>query len=125
MTAVITGNPSLICSYAYRTKYINLQTQKCSNPVLKKGGWSNATGPGVFAAADISDAARRKRGRRRNDDDLPLTSFAGLISHLATMTLNLVASPQAPNATIVLAAKPTPLQNKALALLGIPMPRVQ
>ena len=41
------------------------------------------------------------------------------------MTLNLVASPQAPNATIVLTAKPTPLQNKALELLGIPMPRVQ
>ena len=46
------------------------------------------------ASADISDAAKRKRGRRRSDDDLPLTSFAGLISHLATLTLNLVASSQ-------------------------------
>jgi hypothetical protein len=77
------------------------------------------------ASADISDAAKRKRGRRRSDDDLPLTSFAGLISHLATLTLNLVASSQAPNATIALTAKPTPLQNKALELLGTPMPRVQ
>ena len=73
----------------------------------------------------VSDAAKRKRGRRRSDEGLPVTCFAGLISHLATMTLNLVASPQAPNATIVLTAKPTPLQNKALELLGIPMPRVQ
>jgi hypothetical protein len=77
------------------------------------------------AAADISDAAKRKRSRRRCDDGMPLTSFAGLISHLATLTLNLVASPQAPNASIVLTAKPTLLQNKALDLLGIPMLRVQ
>ena len=77
------------------------------------------------AAADISDAAKRKRGRRRSDDGLPVTSFSGLIDHLATLTLNLVASPQAPNATIVLTAKPTPLQNKAIELLDISISRVQ
>jgi hypothetical protein len=77
------------------------------------------------AAADISDAAKRKRGSRRSDDGVPVSSFRGLIAHLATMTLNLVASPQAPNATITLCAKPTPLQNKALELLGITLMRVQ
>ena len=41
------------------------------------------------------------------------------------MTLDLVASPQAPNATITLYAKPTPLQNKALELLGATLMRVQ
>jgi hypothetical protein len=77
------------------------------------------------AAAQISEAAKRKRGRRCSDDGLPVTSFHGLLDHLATMTLNLVAAPQAPNATIVLAAKPTPLQNKALDLLATTLPRVQ
>jgi len=77
------------------------------------------------AAADISDAAKRKRGRRRSDDGLPITSFGGLMDHLATMTLNLVGSAQAPNATITLCAKPTPLQDKALELLDITLPRVQ
>jgi hypothetical protein len=77
------------------------------------------------AAADISDAAKRKRGSRRSDDGVPVNSFRGLIDHLATMTLNLVASPQAPNATITLCAKPTPLQDKAFQLLGVTLMRVQ
>jgi hypothetical protein len=41
------------------------------------------------------------------------------------MTLNLVASPQAPNATIAMTAKPTPLQAKALDLIGVAPMRVQ
>jgi Transposase DDE domain len=77
------------------------------------------------AAAKISDAAKRKRGARRSDDGVPVSSFRGLIDHLATMTLNLVASAQAPNATITLTAKPTPLQSKALELLDTTLPRVQ
>lgn len=60
------------------------------------------------------------------DDGLPVSSLSGLINHLATLTLNLVASPQAPpNATTVLTAKFTPLQHKACELLGISLLRVQ
>jgi hypothetical protein len=47
------------------------------------------------------------------------------MDHLATLTLNIVAPPQAQNASIVLAAKPTPLQNKAFELLDTDLPRVQ
>jgi len=77
------------------------------------------------AAREVSDAAKRKRGSRRSDDGLPITSFGDLMRHLATMTLNEVASPQAPSAAISLFASPTPLQNKAFALLGTALPRVQ
>jgi Transposase DDE domain len=77
------------------------------------------------AAAEISDAAKRKRGTRRSDDGLLVSSFRDLLDHLATMTLNLVASSHAPNATITLTAKPTPLQDKALDLLGVAPARVQ
>ena len=77
------------------------------------------------AAADISEAAKRKRGRRRSDDGLPITSFGDLLGHLATLTLNVVAPPGAPHASFVLAAKPTPLQRKAFELIGAPLPRVQ
>jgi Transposase DDE domain len=77
------------------------------------------------AAADISEAAKRKRGRRRSDDSLPITSFGDLLGHLATLTLNVVAPPAAPNASFVLAAKPTSLQSKAFELIGAPLPRVQ
>ncbi len=77
------------------------------------------------ATAEISDAAKRKRGARRTDDGVPVNSFRGLLDHLATMTLNLVASAHAPNATIALTAKPTPLQAKAFDLLGAAPLRVQ
>ena len=76
-------------------------------------------------AAEISDAAKRKRARRRSDDGLPVTSFGGLLDHLGTLTLNIVASAQAPSASIVLTAKSTPLQNRAFELLGTGLPRVQ
>ena len=114
-----------LCMLAY---YIEWHLRQAWAPILfqdhdREAARQDRVSP--VAAADISDAAKRKRGRRRSDEGLPLTSFAGLIDHLATMTVNLVASPQAPNATIVLTAKPTPLQNKALELLGTPMPRVQ
>jgi len=77
------------------------------------------------AAAEISDAAKRKRGTRRSDDGLPVSGFRDLLDHLATMTLNVVASPHAPNAAITLIAKPTNLQARALNLLGITPMRVQ
>jgi hypothetical protein len=77
------------------------------------------------AALEVSAAAKRKRGSRRSDDGLPITSFGDLMRHLATMTLNEVASPQAPSAAITLSATPTPLQNKAFALLNTALPRVQ
>jgi hypothetical protein len=116
---------SFLCMLAY---YIEWHLREAWAPILfhdhdREAARQDRISP--VASADISDAAKRKRGRRRSDEGLPLTSFADLISHLATMTLNLVASPQAPNATIVLTAKPTPLQNKALELLDTPMPRVQ
>jgi hypothetical protein len=77
------------------------------------------------APAEISDAAKRKRGRRRSDDGVPISNFGGLMDHLATLTLNIVAPSQAQNASIVIAAKPTPLQNKAFELLDTALPRVQ
>ena len=78
-----------------------------------------------MTAVELSAAAKRKRGTRRSDDGLPITSFGDLMRHLATMTLNIVSSPQAPSAAITLSARPTPLQDKALTLLGTALPRVQ
>ena len=77
------------------------------------------------APAEVSEAAKRKRATRRSDDGTPVGSFRGLIDHLATMTLNLVPSAHAPNATITMTAKATPLQTKALELLDVPPMRVQ
>jgi hypothetical protein len=75
--------------------------------------------------AEVSPAAQRKRGRRRSDAGVPVSSWRDLIAHLATQTLNTVAAPQAPNATFTLLSKPTPLQTAAFDLLATPLPRVQ
>jgi hypothetical protein len=81
--------------------------------------------PSPVIAAEISEAATRKLRARRTDTGLPVTSFSGLLQHLATLTLNTVAAPQAPGATFTLSSKPTPLQAAALDLIGPVLQRVQ
>jgi hypothetical protein len=44
------------------------------------------------------------------------------MQHLATLTLNIVAVPKAPDAAFTMLAKPTPLQAAALELLGATPP---
>jgi len=76
------------------------------------------------AAASISPAAKRKKALRRTEDDMPVASFRSLMDHLATMTLNIVAAPKAPNVTFAMCSKATALQTRALDLLDAPLPRV-
>ena len=72
-----------------------------------------------MAAAEPSPATARKRGRRRSDDGVPVSSLRDLLRHLATLTLNTVAVPGTKPATATLYASPTPLQETAFQLLGI------
>jgi hypothetical protein len=51
--------------------------------------------------------------------------WSDLIAHLATLTLNEVALPLQSTETFKLLARPTALQEKAFALLDLPMPRAQ
>jgi hypothetical protein len=71
------------------------------------------------AAAEPSPATLRKRGRRRSDGGVPVSSFRDLLRHLATLTLNTVAVPGTKPAAATLYARPTPLQAAAFQLLGI------
>ena len=71
------------------------------------------------AAAEPSEATLRKRGRRRGDDGAPISSFRDLLQHLATLTLNIVAIPGAKRGCSTVLARPTPLQGRAFALLGV------
>ena len=73
----------------------------------------------LVAPAEPSPAALRKRGRRRSDDGVPVSSFRDLLRHLATLTLNTVTVPGASPTTATLYATPTTLQATAFQLLGI------
>lgn len=81
--------------------------------------------PSPVAPVQPSPAALRKRGRRRTDDGLPLSSFSDLIAHLATQTMNVIAVPGAKDAAFATLTNPTALQSAAFRLLGTEHARVQ
>jgi hypothetical protein len=66
-----------------------------------------------------SERANAKAARHRTDDALPVHSLHTLLQELATLTYNITSTPVNPQAKIVITTRPTPLQSKAFALLGI------
>jgi len=66
-----------------------------------------------------SEGASAKAARHRTDDDLPVHSLHTLLQDLGTLTYNITSTPVNPQAKIVITTRPTPLQSKAFALLGI------
>jgi hypothetical protein len=66
-----------------------------------------------------SEGAKAKAARHRSDDDLPVHSLHTLLQDLATLTYNITSTPVNSLAKIVITTRPTPLQSKAFALLGI------
>lgn len=66
-----------------------------------------------------SEGADAKAARHRTDDDLPVHSLQTLLQDLATLTYNITSTSVNPQTKIVITTRPTPLQRKAFALLGI------
>ncbi|KWR84604.1 IS1634 family transposase [Cupriavidus sp. IDO] len=66
-----------------------------------------------------SEGADAKAARHRTDDDLPAHSLQTLLQDLATLTYNITSTSVNPQTKIVITTRPTPLQRKAFALLGI------
>jgi len=71
------------------------------------------------AKAVRSEQAKAKDASKRAEDGLPVHSFRTLLKDLATLTYNIARTPANPNATIVVTARPTPIQAKAFELLGL------
>jgi hypothetical protein len=71
------------------------------------------------APAQRSLHAKKKDAFKLSADDIPLSSFTGLLEHLATLTRNTItiASQQFDKITT-----PTPAQRRAFELLGTPIP---
>jgi hypothetical protein len=66
-----------------------------------------------------SERATAKALNHRTEDALPVHSLRTLLLDLATVTLNLTSTTINPKAKINLTTRPTPLQAKAFALLGV------
>ncbi len=69
--------------------------------------------------ARVSVFAEAKADSQRTPDGLPVQSLATLLEHLKTLTLNFVTLPADESAEFPLVASASPLQAKALELLGV------
>ena len=73
----------------------------------------------VVAPAEVSASARKKASTGRTADGLPVHSFRTLLDALSTLTKSLVQPRFATSETFEKISRPTPLQEKALSLLGL------
>ena len=69
--------------------------------------------------AQRSPKAVTKQTTGRTDDGLPVHSFHSLLADLATLARNTVVTALAPDHPFTLTTRPTPIQQKALDLLGV------
>jgi Transposase DDE domain len=114
-----------LCMLAY---YVEWHLRDAWAPILFHDHDSAVADPertSPVAAAEPSSAALRKRGRRRTESGLPLSSFGDLMAHLATQTMNVVAMSAASNAAFTTVTKATALQEAAFELLKAEPMRVQ
>jgi hypothetical protein len=77
------------------------------------------------AKAERSPAALAKRATGRTPDGVPVHSFQSLLADLATLARNTIVTANAPNQPFTVLTRPTPIQQKALDLLGISLPCTQ
>ena len=109
----------LLCLLAY---YVEWHMRKRLAPLLfddERPEAADAARESVVAPAKVSESAQRKARRKRTDDGCPVHSLRTLLDDLATLTRNTVV-PRLPDAeAFELLARPTPLQEKALQLLGV------
>jgi hypothetical protein len=80
---------------------------------------ASASRPSPVIKAVRSPQAKAKDKTKLADDGLPLHSFTTLLHDLATLAYNVTHTALNPEAKIVLTTRPTPLQAKAFALLGL------
>jgi transposase len=103
-----------LCMLAY---YVRWHLERAWAPLLFKDE-ERPVADDVVAAARRSSAALAKAHTQRLADDTPVHSFRSLLGQLATLTKNTVRIPDSA-ATFEKLAHPTPLQTRALQLLGL------
>jgi hypothetical protein len=110
----------LLCMLAY---YLEWHMRQCLAPLLfddHDTATRDARRTSPVAKAVASPAARAKAASKRTDpacgEVLPVHSFRTLLADLATLTRNVVRIGR--DSVSILLATPTPLQRRALDLVG-------
>ena len=112
-----------LCMLAY---YVEFHMRAALAPILFADHQPEARArASIVRPAEPSAAAVAKRTQRHGVDGTPIMAWHDLIANLATLTINEVALPLSPARTLQMLARPTALQERAFALLGVARPRVQ
>ncbi len=110
-----------LCMLAY---YVEWHMRRKLAPMLfddedKEAALASRSSP--VAKAPRSDKAKAKDAGKTAEDGQPVHSFRTLMTDLGTLCLNEVAAATNPNYTLTMTTRPTPIQQKALELLGAPL----
>jgi transposase len=73
----------------------------------------------IVAQAQRSPAALTKQTTGLTEDGLPVHSFRSLLADLATLARNTITTAITPDYPLTVVTRPTPIQQKALDLLGV------
>jgi len=114
-----------LCMLAY---YVEWHMRRHLKPMLFDDEFidsAQSDKPSAVAKAQRSAHAKAKDATRGADDGMPLHSFPTLMQDLGTLAYNVTYTALNPKAKIVLTTRPTPLQEKAFALLGVNPARTQ
>lgn len=115
----------LLCMLSY---YVEWHLRQALKPMLyddeeldtQREARANPVAPTAPSAR-----AKAKALNHRTEDGSPVHSLRTLLLDLATVTLNVASTTLNPQAKITLTTRPTPLQAKAFALLGVAPARSQ
>jgi len=108
-----------LCMLAY---YLEWHMRQKLKPLLfddEDKASAEALRTSVVAAAQVSPSAKAKAQKLQTAEGLPVQSFRGLTKVLATLTQSRFRSRLTPEATFDKLSQPTPVQEKALSLLGL------
>lgn len=109
-----------LCMLAY---YVEWHMRRCLSPILfDEDDWENAFGlrEGIVTHSVRSDSASSKAQKKRTADNLPVHSFQTLLADLGTIVNNRIQSNiPGVNFDFDKVTEPTPVQRKALDLLGV------
>jgi hypothetical protein len=109
-----------LCMLAY---YVEWHMRKRLAPLLfddEDPAAGDAIRGSVVEPAQRSPEAQRKAHEKRTSDDLPVHSFQGLLTHLATLCKNRIRPKISSAGAFYDFASPTPLQQRAFELLEVP-----
>jgi transposase len=104
------------------TYYVEWHMRQKLAPMLfddedKKAALASRLSP--VTKAPRPDKAKSKDAGKRTEDGQPVHSFHTLIADLGTLCLNKAVAVTNPNYALAMTTRPTPLQQKALGLLGV------